>query len=31
MKNAMTNTTITGSNHMNILSNNTAANIAIII
>lgn len=31
MKNAMSNTTITGSNHINILSNNTATNIAIII
>lgn len=31
MKNAISNTTITGNNHMNTLSNTTAANIAIII
>ncbi len=31
MKNAISNTTITGNNHMNTLSNNTAANIAIMI
>lgn len=31
MKNAMTNTTITGNNHINTLSTNTAINIAIII
>ena len=31
MKNAITRTTITGSNHMNILNSTTAANIAIII
>ena len=31
MKNAITKTTITGNNHINTLSNNTAANMAIII
>lgn len=31
MKNAISNTTITGNNHINILINNTATNIAIII
>lgn len=31
IKNAITKTTITGNNHMNIFNNTTAINIAIII